>query len=577
MSKNNNTKMSDDIIEFVLPHLQDPADKASISLVCHRWYELDRLIRGHITVALLYATTGEQLYNRFPYIESLKLKGKPRADAYALLPENWGGYLQPWTPSLVRFPKLKKLHLLRTIVTDTDLETLISAKGEFLVSLKLDQCSGFSTDGLLIIARTCRNLVTLVLEGSYILNPNGEWLRDLALNNNRVLETLCFYATSIEDINVTYLELLAKNCPLKSVKIGDTDLIRLVNFFRTTPSLQEFCGGLFSNDENYTNFSFPVLIQSLSIMYMERVHLPMVVPVSHSLLQLDLLYASLDSEGHCELLSRCRNLEILKTTTVIGDQGLEVLALSCTRLKKLRIEHEGVNEENVEGPGLSQRGLKAIAEGCRKLEYLAIFMTNVTNEALERVGENLSNLNDFRLVLVDGEMCEDLPLDNGIRAVLQGCRNITRFAVKLRHGGLTDTGLGYIGQFGENIKSMLLGKVGETDAGLLQLSNGCPKLQKLEIRPCIFTEQALAIAATRFVSLKSLWVQGYLSSNRGTEDFLRMARPYWNIEHVPGEAYEIDGITEGQPVMSTIYAYYSLAGQRTDHPSTVVPLLLPQI
>lgn len=162
MANNNNNhynyrrSMSDEILECILPYIQDPRDRSSISSVCRRWYELDRLTRRHVTIALCYATTPLQLHDRFPNIESLKLKGKPRASMYNLIPEDWGGYVGPWVQTLPRFPRLNKLHFRRMIVTDEDLGSIATAKGRNLQCLKLDKCSGFSTDGLLRITSSCR-------------------------------------------------------------------------------------------------------------------------------------------------------------------------------------------------------------------------------------------------------------------------------------------------------------------------------------------------------------------------------------------------------------------------------------
>ncbi|KAK9683395.1 hypothetical protein RND81_10G137700 [Saponaria officinalis] len=571
----NHRPMSDEIIECILPYIQDPRDRASISAVCRRWYELDRWTRRHVTIALCYATTPQRLHNRFPNLESLKLKGKPRAAMFNLIPEDWGGYAQPWIEMFGSFPKLNAIHLRRMIVSDTDLETIAAVKSRSLVSLKLDKCSGFSTDGLLYITRSCRNLRTLFLEDSLVSETNGDWLHQLALNNT-VLESLNFYMTFLEQISVDDLELLAKKCPLTSVKIYYTDLAHLGNFCRTASSLQEFSGVSFS-EQNYTHITFPAQLTSVGLMDFQRIHLPIVFPIAQSLRNLDLVYASLCCDGHCDLIRKCHNLEVLETTNVIGDEGLEIVARSCKNLKRLRIERGADEQGGVEESGIvTQRGLIAVAEGCRELEYLAVYATDITNEALAQIGENLKNLNDFRLVLLDKEeTIADLPLDNGVRALLQGCQNLRRFALYLRQGGLTDVGLKYIGQFSLNIRWMLLGFVGESDAGLLEFSKGCPSLQKLEIRACCFTERALAIAATQLVSLRYMWVQGYRASHVGIVDLLEMARPFWNIELIPGDQYDVNGDNE-QPVRvdhpSHIVAYYSLAGQRTDYPSSVYPL-----
>lgn len=259
---------------------------------------------------------------------------------------------------------------------------------------------------------------------------------------------------------------------------------------------------------------------------------------------------------------------------------MEVVSSTCKKLKRLRIERGADELALGVDPGVvTQTGLIAVAQGCPDLEYLAVYVTDITNEALEYVGANLKNLNDFRLVLLDREeQITDLPLDNGVRALLQGCQKMQRFALYVRQGGLTNIGLKYIGQYSRNVRWMLLGFVGETDEGLEELSKGCPNLEKLEMRACCFSESALANAAKKLTSLRYMWVQGYRASQ--IADILQMARPYWNIEVIPGDQYDYNENNDGQPIRidhpSHIVAYYSLAGQRTDNPPSVYTLPVPE-
>lgn len=265
-----------------------------------------------------------------------------------------------------------------------------------------------------------------------------------------------------------------------------------------------------------------------------------------------------------------------QTRNVIGDRGLEVVGLHCKVLKRLRIERGADEQEMEDEEGIvSQRGLIALAQGCLQLEYLAVYVSDLTNEALEIIGTYSKNLHNFRLVLLDREeRITDLPVDNGVRALLRGCTKLRRFALYLRPGGLTDVGLGYIGQYSPNIRWMLLGYVGESDDGLELFSRGCPSLKKLEMRGCCFSERALAKAVLKLTALRYLWVQGYRTSGDG-QDLLTMVRPFWNIELIPARRVVVSD-ANGAAVMDEhpahVLAYYSLAGQRTDFPETVIPL-----
>lgn len=565
--------MSDVVFECVLAYIHDSRDRQSISLVCKRLYELESQTRKHVTIALCYTSTPKQLHRRFPYLESLKLKGKPRAAMYNLIPEDWGGFATPWVEELGKsFSCLKAVHFRRMIVKDEDLELLARERGHVLQVLKLDKCSGFSTDGLLHICRSCRHLKVLFLEESQLTEKDGDWLHELAMNNT-VLETLNFYMTDLE-VSFKDLELIAKRCnSLVSVKIGDCEILDLVGFFRSAVSLEEFSGGSFNDQpEQYASVTYPPKLCRLGLNYMSTNEMPIVYPFASRLKKLDLLYALLDTEDHCVLLQRCPNLEVLETRNVIGDRGMEVLGRCCKKIKRLRIER-GADEQELEDEEgvVSQRGLTALSEGCLDLEYIAVYVSDITNAALESMGTNLKNLCDFRLVLLDKEeVITDLPLDNGIRSLLSGCNKLRRFALYLRPGGLTDVGLTYIGQYSQNIRWMLLGYLGESDTGLLGFSRGCPSLQKLEVRGCCFSENALAVAVLQLRSLRYLWVQGYRRSNTGF-DLLAMARPFWNIEIIPPRKVILaEGRETEHP--AHILAYYSLAGPRTDFPSSVIPL-----
>ncbi|XP_057510484.1 coronatine-insensitive protein 1-like [Actinidia eriantha] len=568
--------MPDLVFQCVIHYIHDARDRDAVSRVCRRWWEIDAAARKHVTIALCYTTTPRMLLRRFPNLESLKLKAKPRAAMFNLIPEDWGGYVTAWVEEIARsFRGLKELHFRRMIVRDSDLELLARARGPALQSLKLDKCSGFSTDGLLHIGRSCKNLRTLFLEESSIIEKDGEWLHELALNNN-VLETLNFYMTNLEQARFQDLELIARNChSLVSVKVSECELLDLVGFFRAATALQEFGGGSFNEQtETYSSLSFPSKLCCLGLTYMGQNEMPIIFPFASLLRRLDLLYALLDTDDHCLLIQRCPNLEVLETRNVIGNRGLEVLARCCKSLRRLRIER-GADEPGMEDErGLvSHSGLMALAQGCLELQYLAVYVSDITNASLEYFGRYSKNLCDFRLVLLEREGVSDLPLDDGVRALLQGCNKLRRFALYLRPGGLTDVGLGYIGKYSPNVKWMLLGSLGESDAGLLEFSKGCPSLQKLEIRCCCFSEQALAISVLQLRSLRYLWVQGYKASK--TPDLLAMARPFWNIELIPKRQVIVadpHGAAVSVEDAAHILAYYSLAGPRTDFPDTVVPL-----
>ncbi|KAI0502112.1 hypothetical protein KFK09_017058 [Dendrobium nobile] len=572
--------MWDLALECVMDYIHDPCDRAAISLVCKKWHRIDCLTRKHVTIAVCYSTTPQRLHKRFPGLESLKVKGKPRAAMFFnLIPEDWGGYAGPWiNEAALNFTCLKSLHFRRMIVNDVDIDVLVRARSHILQSLMLDKCSGFSTDGLLFIASSCRSLRTLFLDESSIIEKNGDWLHHLAMNNS-ALETLSFYNTELQ-VSWKDLALIAKNCQsLVSLKISECDISDLVGVLNMATGLEEFGGGSFDgqagDDNKYSKISFPRKLCSLGLSYLGMNEMHIIFPVAAALKKLDLQYTFLSTEDHCQLIQRCPNLEVLEVRDVIGDKGLEVVGKTCRKLRRLRIER-GEDELGLEDEHgkVSHIGLLAISQGCLELEYLAVYVSDIKNSALESFGTNSKNLRDFRLVLLEREeRITELPLDNGILALLRGCTKLRRFSIYLRPGGLTDVGLGYLGQYSNNIKWMLLGHVGESDEGLLRFARGCPKVQKLELRGCCFSERALALAVLQLPSLRYIWVQGYVMSSTG-HDLLMMDRPFWNIELIPRR--QEGGENNGDQVTvhpAQILAYYSIAGRRRDYPSSIVPLL----
>jgi coronatine-insensitive protein 1 len=147
----------EEALHLVLGYVDGPRDRAAASLVCRRWHRIDALTRKHVTVGFCYAAEPARLRARFPRLESLAIKGKPRAAMYGLIPDDWGAYAAPWLTELAApLECLKAVHLRRMAVTDHDIAELVRARGHMLQVLKLDKCSGFSTDALRLVARSCR-------------------------------------------------------------------------------------------------------------------------------------------------------------------------------------------------------------------------------------------------------------------------------------------------------------------------------------------------------------------------------------------------------------------------------------
>eukprot|EP00250_Pteridium_aquilinum_P009795 c18942_g1_i1 orf=439-2226(+) len=578
-------------LERILSFIDDPRDRSSISLVCKKWYDMENYTRKEVTVAFCYTTTPSRLTSRFTNLQSLKVKGKPRADMFNLMPEDWGAYAEPWVREVaLNCACLSSLHFRRMVVSDEDLDELAQARGNKLRVLKLDRCCGFSTSGLEKIAKYCRQLRVLFLDESGIVDHSGNWLHEIALHNSS-LEVLSFYATNLT-IDVTNLDTIAANCKsLSCLKVYDVELNLLMGVLNRATCLKELAGVSLAGDDHLSNghangaLNLPRSLTSLGLMYMgdhngDTNVIPLIQPLASGLRKLDLQLAGLTLEGHIQLLRSFTNLDVLEVLNGIGDEGLEVVAANSKNLRRLRVES---GDREFQQGYVTQRGLVAIARGCEKLEYIALYMSDINNAALEALGEGCPKLKDFRLVLLLDEIPNpDFPLDNGVRALLEGCRDLTRLALYLKPGAVSNTGMRYIGKLGKKLRWVLLGLVGQSDEGFSWLADGCPRLERLEMRDCVFTEDGIAKSVLKMSTLKYVWVQGYRATAHGQDLLAMRDKPLWNIEFIPeqmctrkepeGLGFDENGDYSVWTKPAQFLAYNSLAGTRRDCPATVLQL-----
>nr|GEV17944.1 hypothetical protein [Tanacetum cinerariifolium] len=407
----------DTIFNCVIPYINDGADRKSISLVCRKWYELDCMTRKHVTVHLFYSPTPSRLVQRFPFLESLTLKGLP---TWFTRISNID--INPWIQEIsISYKFLKELHIRLVNVCDSDLELLTRTRGKDLRVLQISKCKGLSTDGLMHIGKYCNDLRTLCLEDNCVGQKDGKWVHELALHSTRI-ESLNF-RYSVYEYDDKDLTLLAKNCSQSLVSLKITEA-----------------------DEESVGFRLPP----------------------------NMCYIGLSELTSHLLPLRCPNLEVLYISDMFADRGLQVIGQFCKKLRKL-------NAYTTKLPLVYElvldTGLIALAQGCLELEYLHIAVTDISNETMECIGTHLKNVRDFHMIL----------------------------SIK---DGLTDVGLGYIGKYDQNLRYLSLSNVGESDAGLVELSMGCPKLRELEMRGCPSSKQAIATFWLNIHSLRYMWVYG---------------------------------------------------------------------
>ncbi|PWA56110.1 hypothetical protein CTI12_AA422180 [Artemisia annua] len=454
----------DTVFSCVIPYIHDVDDRNSLSLVSRKLYELDGITRKQVTVHVHYLRNPSRLSQRFPNIKSLTLIGLWYATLGLKIK------ISPWIRELtVSCKVLKQLVICDMYVVDEDLELLGRTRGKDLRVLKIEGGNGVSKSGLVHVAKYCNQLRTFCFEDDFIdrVDICGNWLRELALHN-KVIESL-HISTLFDDTDVNDLTLLAKNCSksLVSLKISPCShslvslktsrrcsLSKLGEALRHAVKLEDFDGAYFDEDDEFIGFKFPLNMRCLDVpiwkFYIPRMY--------------------------------------------VEDRGLQVVGQFCKKLRKLTY-----------GGRATHMGLIALAEGCLNLENLDVTLLDISNEALDCIGTHLKNLGDFRMNLCKEDGITDLPLDSGIRALLNGCSKLESLNINLCPGGLTDIGLGYIGKYGHNLKFLSLTYVGESDAGLVGLSKGCPKLRELVMMSCPFNKPSVTAIVFNICSLRYLW------------------------------------------------------------------------
>ncbi|GJW81544.1 leucine-rich repeat, cysteine-containing subtype protein [Tanacetum coccineum] len=126
------------VLNYVIPYIHDVNDRKSISLVSYKLFELDCITRKHVIVHFHYALNPSHVRQRFPFIESLTLKGVPHKDFSQVLDIN----IAQWIVEIsVKFKLLKALYIRGMVVSDEDIELLARTRDMMskisLVSLKI--------------------------------------------------------------------------------------------------------------------------------------------------------------------------------------------------------------------------------------------------------------------------------------------------------------------------------------------------------------------------------------------------------------------------------------------------------
>ncbi|KAG6426872.1 hypothetical protein SASPL_111108 [Salvia splendens] len=562
----------EEVLEHVFSFLRSDRDRNAVSLVCRSWYEIERWCRHRVFIGNCYAVSPEIVIRRFPEVRAVEMKGKPHFADFNLVPEGWGGYVQPWIRAMAAsYPSLEEIRLKRMVVTDESLDLIARSFKHFKV-LVLASCEGFTTDGLASIAANCRNLREIDLRESEVEDLSGNWLSDFP-DNCTSLVSLNMSCLGSE-VNFPALERLVGRCPnLRTLQLNRAvPLEKLPNLLHRAPQLVEFGTGAYSAEirpDIYSNvaeaFSVCKQLRGLSGFWdVVPAYLPAMYSACAGITSLDLTSAAIQSPDLVKIISLCPHVQCLWVLDYIEDAGLEALAASCKDLQELRVFPSDLEAEaNV---ALTEQGLVSVSEGCPKLQSVLYFCRQMSNAALITIARNRPEMVRFRLCIIEPQAPDYLtlePLDTGFGAIVENCKELRRLSMS---GLLTDRVFECIGKHAKKLEMLSIAFAGDSDIGLHHVLSGCDSLRKLEIRDCPFGDKALLANAAKLETMRSLWMSSCLVSY-GACKLLAQKMPRLNVEVIDERGHP-NSRPENCPV-EKLYIYRTVAGRRVDMPDFI--------
>lgn len=564
----------ENVLENVLVFLTSRRDRSAVSLVCKSWYRAEGLTRSELFIGNCYSVSPRRATERFRRVRAVLLKGKPRFADFNMMPPNWGAHFAPWITTMASaYPWLEKVHLKRMSVTDDDLVLLAHSFPRFK-ELTLVCCDGFGTSGLAMVASKCRQLRVLDLIDDEVSDDEVDWISCFP-EGETCLESLIFDCVEYP-INFDALErLVARSPSLKKLRLNrHVPVAQLHRLMVRAPQLTHLGTGSFSpsevvaqGDQEVDLYSAFAACKSLVCLsgFREIIpdYLPAIYPVCVNLTSLNFSYANINAEQLKSVIRYCHKLQVFWVLDSVCDEGLQAVAATCKDLRELRV-FPFVAREDAEGP-VCEVGLQAISEGCRKLRSILYFCQRMTNAAVIAMSKNCPDLVVFRLCIMGRHQPDHVtgePMDEGFGAIVMNCRNLTRLAVS---GLLTDRAFSYIGKYGKLVRTLSVAFAGDSDMGLKYVLEGCPKMQKLEIRDSPFGDSALRSGLHHYYNMRFLWMSSCKLTRQGCRE-VAQALPRLVVEVMT------NGTQEEEDFVDILYMYRSLEGRRDDVPKFVTIL-----
>ncbi|XP_057470095.1 transport inhibitor response 1-like protein [Actinidia eriantha] len=566
----------DNVLDNVLLFLTSRRDRNAASLVSKSWWRAEALTREELFIGNCYAVSPRRVTERFRRVRAVTLKGKPRFADFNLMPPNWGAHFAPWVAAMGhRYRALEKLCLKRMRVKDEDLE-LLARSFPCFKELVLVCCDGFGTSGLAMVASKCRQLRVLDLTEDDVIDDEVDWISCFP-EGETSLESLIFDCVDCL-IDFEALERLVTRSPsLKKLRLNRyVNIGQLYRLMIQAPQLTHLGTGSFSHsdivaqgDQEPDYVSAFAACRSLVCLSGFREitsdYLPAIYPVCANLTSLNFSYANISAEQLIPVIRHCHKLQILWVLDSVCDEGLHAVAATCKDLRELRVFPVDAREDG-EAP-VSDVGLLAISEGCTKLQSILYFCQRMTNAAVIAMSKNCPDIVVFRLCIMGRHQPDhitDEPMDEGFGAIVKNCKKLTRLAVS---GLLTDRAFSYIGQYGKLVRTLSVAFAGNSDMGLKYVLEGCPRLQKLEIRDSPFGDSALHSGLHHYYNMRFLWMSSCKLTRQGCKEIAQRL-PRLVVEVINGS--EEDEMEDD--FFDVLYMYRSLEGPRADAPRFVTIL-----
>jgi len=159
----------------------------------------------------------------------------------------------------------------------------------------------------------------------------------------------------------------------------------------------------------------------------------------------------------------------------ITDQSLNVIAASSRNLEVLNLAY---CEADFAIPGVTDAGIKALAQGCHRLRILDLTASSISDEGLEALAENCYDIEKIKLT-----SCRDVE-GRGIAELLRCCTKIQDLRLD-GCDGLTDEGVMRFASECAGIRSICIGgswSSALSDSSLDALASGCQKLETLQLQ-----------------------------------------------------------------------------------------------